>query len=313
MGVWIVIPMYRVHTHIERVLSKVPSWVAGVVAVDDRCPDGSAALVRRVRTPTEVHVVCHDENQGVGGAVLTGYAEAIARGARIIVKVDGDDQMDLQWLAHLALPIASGQADYAKGNRFSSISHVSRMPRLRLFGNALLSLASKISSGYWPIFDPTNGFTAIDARVAEELLSRDVSRRYFFESDVLYHLGSLRAVVVDVPMPAIYEDEESNLSVRKVVLPFALGHLRNLAKRFVGQYVVRNFTVATVEAIVGVSAIAFGLTVAATHFATKSSPEETASAGVVMLFGLPIILGVQLLLAAVNFDVPNVPSRPIHP
>lgn len=312
-GVWIVIPMFRVRSKIDHVIAKIPRWVEGVVAVDDKCPENSGDLIEAINCDRKIYVVRHDVNQGVGGAVLTGYREAVKFGARIIVKVDGDDQMDLQWLAPLVMPIASGQADYAKGNRFSSISHIKNMPGLRVFGNSVLSLMSKISSGYWNIFDPTNGFTAIEAHVASEILTRNVAKRFFFESDMLYHLGSLRAVVCDIPMPAIYANEISNLNASRIVAPFILNHTRNAIKRFIGHYVVRSFSIATVETLSGIALISFGASVAISHFATRANESDVASPGMVMLSALPITLGVQFLLAAVNFDVLNVPKEPIHP
>lgn len=312
LNVWIVIPMFRVRSKIESVLRKIPDWVAGVVAVDDKCPENSGDFVEQLAI-SRVIVVRHTQNQGVGGAVLTGYRAAISQGARIISKVDGDDQMDLRMLATLIIPVAAGQADYAKGNRFSTLSHTRSMPALRLFGNSILSLMSKMSSGYWNIFDPTNGYTAIDARVAKEIVARNVSKRYFFESDMLYHLGTLRAVVIDVPMPAVYGDEKSNLSVVKIIVPFLIAHARNAMKRFVGQYIVRDFTVATIEFLAGLALLIFGGVVSINYFLTRTPVQDVASPGMVMLAALPIILGFQLLLQAINFDVMNVPSRAIHP
>tara|TARA_R100000935_G_scaffold54409_1_gene83224 strand:- start:775 stop:1851 length:1077 start_codon:yes stop_codon:yes gene_type:complete len=313
MGIWIVIPMYRVRKHISDVINAVPDWVQGIVAIDDKCPESTGEFVRDNFSRPNLHVVFHEKNQGVGGAVLTGYQKCTELGARIIVKVDGDNQMDLRWLAPLALPISEGIADYTKGNRFSSLSHVRRMPFIRVFGNSMLSFMSKVSSGYWTIFDPTNGYTAIHGAVAKELVTRKIAKRYFFESDVLYNLGSLRAVVRDIAMPAIYEDEESNLSIRRIVLPFLFYHARNSVKRFVGQYLVRSFSVATLETLAGLALVIFGASVAIDHFANRAGPMDAASPGMVMLSALPIMLGVQFLLSALNFDVLNVPREPIHP
>lgn len=313
LRVWIVVPMYKVRDHIASVLGKAPAWVEGVVCVDDKCPDNSWELASTATCATRVHVVRHEANKGVGGAVMTGYRFAVTQGARIIVKVDGDDQMDLRWLVALVRPIAVGQADYTKGNRFSSTSHVKGMPIMRLFGNSVLSLMSKLSSGYWKSFDPTNGYTAISARVAKEVLERKVAERYFFESDVLYHLGTLRAVVTDIPMPAIYRNEKSNLSIFRIVLPFLVYHLRNAVKRFIGQYIVRDFNVATLEALAGLALLGAGASFGFSYLLTRPDAAGAASAGVVMLAALPIILGVQLLLAALTFDVLNVPKEPIHP
>jgi hypothetical protein len=242
---------------------------------------------------------------------MAGYREAIERGAQVLVKVDGDDQMDLGYIGHLVAPILLGEADYAKGNRFTSISHLQTMPPVRVFGNAALSFAAKLSTGYWNIFDPTNGYTAMEGQVARMVVEKRVSRRFFFETDLLYHLGTLRAVVRDVPMPARYADEVSNLRIGAIVGPFALKHIRNFFQRILGQYFVRDFHAASLELVFGVVFILFGVGYALHYVA--SPHRAAASAGVVMAAALPVILGAQLLMQALNFDVLNVPSRPIHP
>jgi glycosyltransferase involved in cell wall biosynthesis len=311
-GVWMVIPCYKVTAHISKVIAKAPAWVEGIVCVDDACPEGSGDFIERNIKDSRVAVIRLPKNQGVGGATLAGYAEAAKRGGRILVKVDGDDQMDLSAMAQLVAPIVLGEADYAKGNRFTSVSHLRSMPSVRVFGNAMLSFAAKLSTGYWNIFDPTNGYTAIEATVAKLVMERRVSRRFFFETDLLYHLGALRAVVRDVPMPARYADEVSNLRIGAIVGPFALKHLRNFLQRLLGQYFVRDFNAASLEMVFGVFAILFSVGYVA-HYLQTRVPGQVASAGVVMAAALPVILGAQLLLQAINFDVLNVPSRPIHP
>ena len=310
-GVWLVIPCYRVKAHILHVIAKTPAWVDGIVCIDDACPERSGDFIEQNNTDPRVVVVRLAQNQGVGGATLAGYREAIAHGGQVLVKVDGDDQMDLGYIAHLVAPILLGEADYAKGNRFTSISHLQTMPPVRVFGNAALSFAAKVSTGYWNIFDPTNGYTAIEAQVAGMVIEKRVSRRFFFETDLLYHLSTLRAVVRDVPMPARYGGEVSNLRIGAIVGPFALKHLRNFLQRVLGQYFVRDFSAASLELVFGVFFVLFGVGYAAHYVATPHT--AAASAGVVMAAALPVILGAQLLMQALNFDVLNVPSRPIHP
>ena len=310
-GVWLVIPCYRVKAHILHVIAKTPAWVDGIVCVDDACPDRSGDFIEQNNTDPRVVVVRLAQNQGVGGATLAGYREAIARGGQVLVKVDGDDQMDLGYIASLVAPILLGEADYAKGNRFTSISHLATMPSIRVLGNAALSFAAKLSTGYWNIFDPTNGYTAIEAQVARMAIDKRVSRRFFFETDLLYHLGTLRAVVRDVPMPARYGEEVSNLRIGAIVGPFALKHVKNFLQRILGQYFVRDFSAASLELVFGLVFILFGAGYAAHYLTTPHT--QAASAGVVMAAALPVILGAQLLMQALNFDVLNVPSRPIHP
>lgn len=311
-GVWLVVPCYKVKAHILRVIARTPAWIEGIVCVDDACPEGSGDFIEAENKDPRVVVVRLPKNLGVGGATLAGYAEAADHGARVMVKVDGDDQMDLGLAAHLVAPILLGEADYAKGNRFTSISHLTTMPTVRVLGNAMLSFAAKLSTGYWNIFDPTNGYTAIEATVARLAMQKRISRRFFFETDLLYHLGTLRAVVRDVPMPARYADEVSNIRIGQIVGPFALKHARNFAQRVVGQYFVRDFNAASLELVFGLFSTLFGVGYAMSYLANRV-PGQAASAGVVMLAALPVILGAQFLLQAMNFDVLNVPNRPIHP
>jgi len=311
-GVWLVAPCYKVKAKILDVIAKTPPWIEGIVCVDDACPENSGDFIEANNTDPRVVVVRLAQNQGVGGATLAGYREAVARGAQVLVKVDGDDQMDLGYLGHLVAPILLGEADYAKGNRFTSISHLAQMPAVRVFGNAALSFAAKLSTGYWNIFDPTNGYTAMEAQVAKMIMEKRVSRRFFFETDLLYHLGTLRAVVRDVPMPARYADEVSNLRISAIVGPFALKHVKNFLQRILGQYFVRDFHAASLELVFGVFFMLFGVGYAAHYLATRA-PGQAASAGVVMAAALPVILGAQLLMQALNFDVLNVPNRPIYP
>jgi glycosyltransferase involved in cell wall biosynthesis len=311
-GVWLVVPCYRVKSKILDVIAKAPAWIEGIVCVDDACPEGSGDFIEANAKDPRVVVVRLTQNQGVGGATLAGYVEAVKLGGRVLVKVDGDDQMDLGYISHLVAPILLGEADYAKGNRFTSISHLTTMPPVRVFGNAALSFAAKLSTGYWNIFDPTNGFTAIEGHVASMVMAKRVSRRFFFETDLLYHLGTLRAVVRDVPMPARYADEVSNLRIGAIVGPFALKHVKNFFQRVLGQYFVRDFSAASLELLFGAFFVLFGVGYAA-HYLVTRAPGQAASAGVVMAAALPVILGAQLLMQALNFDVLNVPSRPIHP
>ena len=310
-GVWLVVPCYKVKAHILDVIGKTPAWVDGIVCVDDACPEGSGAFIEQNAKDPRVVVVKLPQNRGVGGATMAGYREAIARGGQVLVKVDGDDQMDLGYMAHLVAPILLGEADYAKGNRFTSISHLTTMPPVRVFGNAALSFAAKLSTGYWNIFDPTNGYTAIEGQVARMAIEKRVSQRFFFETDLLYHLSTLRAVVRDVPMPARYGGEVSNLRIGAIVGPFALKHIKNFLQRALGQYFVRDFNAASLEMVFGIFLLLFGIGYGAHYMSVKHT--TAASAGVVMAAALPIMLGAQLLMQALNFDVLNVPSRPIHP
>ena len=161
----VVIPSYRVASQILDVLKSIGPEVDAIYFVDDACPQGTANLVREKCEDPRVIVLSHEVNLGVGGAMITGYRRAIADGAEIVVKLDGDGQMDPANIGRLTRPIHDELADYTKGNRFFDPEYVVSMPKLRLFGNAVLSLFAKLSTGYWDLFDPNNGFTAISVRV----------------------------------------------------------------------------------------------------------------------------------------------------
>lgn len=307
----VVIPCFRVGARALDVIARIGPEVGWIFAVDDACPERSGDLIERDCRDPRVRVLRHAENGGVGAATLTGLRAAVATEARVIVKLDGDGQMDPALIARLVGPILRGQADYAKGNRFHRFRDVASMPTLRLAGNAALSFLTKLSTGYWQVFDPTNGFVAIDTRVAAALPFDRIARRYFFESDLLYELGQLRAKIVEMPMQAIYGDEPSSLRPLAMVVPFLRGHLRNLARRLVYSYFVRGFSPASVELLLGPPLLLFGLGFGGQAWRASIVSGHPATAGTVMLAALPIILGLQLLLSWLNFDVAAEPREPI--
>lgn len=308
----VLIPSYKVRNHILRVINQIGPEVTRIYVVDDCCPDGSGEFVERNCRDERVTVIRNPENQGVGGAVMTGYKVAIADGIDIIVKIDGDGQMDPSLIPDFVAPIASGEADYTKGNRFFNLEEIRVMPKIRLFGNAALSFMTKLSSGYWNLFDPTNGYTAIHADVARHLPFEKISRRYFFETDMLFRLNTLRAVVIDVPMDAQYGDEISNLKIPKIVGEFLFKHARNFSKRIFYNYYLRDMSIASIELPLGVLLFAFGFGFGVYHWINSLHEGVATPAGTVMLAALPILMGAQLILAFLGYDIANVPTRPLH-
>jgi len=307
-----VIPCYRVRKHVLAVLAGIGPECGRVYVVDDACPERTGDLVEAECHDPRVRVLRNERNLGVGGATLAGLRAALAEGAEVVVKLDGDGQMDPALIPRLVQPILAGEADYAKGNRFFELEGLAAMPRGRLLGNALLSFASKLSSGYWNVFDPTNGFTAIHASVARQLPLAKLATGWFFESDLLFRLGTLRAVVCDVPMPAVYEDERSNLRAVRVVPTFLRGHFVNTAKRVFYSYFLRNFNIASIELVAGHALILFGLAFGLWQWAQGSLRGVPATSGTVMLAALPVLLGTQLLLAFLSYDLQNVPRDPLQ-
>lgn len=311
-GIAVVIPCYRVTRHIMQVLAGVGPEVWRIYVVDDQCPDASGDLVDAQCKDPRVVVLRHDFNQGVGGAVMTAYRAAIADGAKVIVKIDGDGQMDASLIPEFVAPILSGEADYTKGNRFFNLEEIRAMPALRLFGNAVLSLMTKLSSGYWDLFDPTNGYTAVHADVARLLPFDKISRRYFFETDMLFRLNTLKAVVLDIPMSASYGDEVSNLRVSRIVGEFMFKHVRNFLKRIFYNYYLRDLSIASIELPLGLTLFFGGVLFGGWHWLVSARNGVATPAGTVMLSALPTLMGLQLILAFLAYDIATVPRRARH-
>ena len=310
-SVAVVIPCFRVTRHILAVLSDIPASVARIYVVDDACPDGTGDHVASHCRDPRVTILRNATNTGVGGATLRGFDAALSDGAQVLVKIDGDGQMLPSLIPRFVGPILQQRADFTKGNRFFHLDGISSMPRARLWGNAILSFMSKFSSGYWNIFDPTNGFLAMDARLYALLPRAKLQQRYFFESDLLFRIGTLRAVILEIPMQARYRDETSNLRIRHTLLPMLGGHLRNTLKRIFYNYFLRDFSIASVNLALGLLLTIGGAALGAYKWYSLAAMGQVATSGTVMLASLPIIIGFQLLLSALNYDIQNIPREPI--
>ncbi|WP_253306677.1 glycosyltransferase family 2 protein [unidentified bacterial endosymbiont] len=312
MDVAVVIPSYKVCTSILEVLGQIGREVTKIYVVDDACPDGSGRLVENQCVDRRVAVLYHSDNQGVGGAVITGYRAALADNMDIIVKVDGDGQMDPSLIPCFIAPILAGEADYTKGNRFFDLEDLHTMPKARLLGNALLSLITKISSGYWDLFDPTNGYTAIHRVVAQCLPFEKISQGYFFETDMLFRLNTLRAVVVDIPMAAKYGLEISHLKIHKIIIEFAFKNVKNFGKRIFYNYYLRDMSLASIELPLGLLLLLSGITFGSIRWIKALHSGAPTPAGAVMLAALPVLLGLQFILAFIGYDIATVPKKPLH-
>ena len=308
--VCVVIPAYKAQREIIGVLEQIPDIVSRIIIVDDGCPNNTGKLVQEKSKDKRVEVIFNNENLGVGGAMIAGYRKALEQNHQIIVKLDGDGQMDPSRIPKLIGPIIRGQADYSKGNRFDSLEDLEQMPKIRIFGNAVLSIMSKASSGYWQITDPTNGFTAIHRVVLERIHLGKLRKGWFFESDMLFRLAIIKAVVVDVPMPASYGSEKSNLNIRKVIFEFPTRHGINHFKRIFYLYYLREWSAASFEFPAGLLLAVGGLLAGINFWMRGIETGMPATVGQVMLSAVPLILGVQLILAFVSSDISSEPTRP---
>jgi glycosyltransferase involved in cell wall biosynthesis len=304
----VVIPSYKVSKHILEVIKDIPEFVSYIIVIDDKCPQNSGKIAES-SDDKRVIVCYHEVNQGVGGAVVTGYKKAMELGADIVVKIDGDGQMDVNYMQQLIEPLIDGKADYTKGNRFADFKALRQMPKIRLLGNSGLSFLVKASSGYWNMMDPTNGYTAINKHALGELDLDALAKRYFFESDMLINLNIENAVVKDVEIPAKYGDEESSLSIIKTLFGFPPKLFKGLCKRIFLKYFVYDFNMLSVYLIMGLPMVLFGFIFGTYHWINSSIQNIETPVGTVMLAVLPIILGTQFLLQAIQIDMNNIPKK----
>jgi len=308
----VVIPSYKAKSKILDVIRDIGDQVKKIYVVDDACPQATGKHVEQACLDDRVVVLYHVKNLGVGAAVITGYRQAIEDGMEIVVKLDSDGQMDPKLIDIFIGPILDGTADYTKGNRFYNVESLIGMPKLRLFGNGILSFLTKFSSGYWNVMDPTNGYTAIHTNVLKILPLEKIEQRYFFESDMLFRLNTVRAMVVDIPMSAKYDDEESYLVPHRVATEFLLKHLQRIGKRIFYNYFLRDLNAGTLQLVMGLILTLFGGGFGLAHWWESVSTGYAATSGTVMLAAIPVLVGINLLISALSYDIANVPRHSIH-
>lgn len=313
LNIAVVVPCFRVRNLIEDVIGKIGKEVNQIIVVDDACPEGSGKYIESNSKDRRLKVLYNEVNLGVGGAVINGYRYAIENGADIVVKLDGDGQMDPNLIPLLVKPLIMHQADYTKGNRFFNIEHIKEMPKVRIVGNLVLSFFAKFSTGYWRVFDPNNGFTAISSHALKQIDLDKVDNRYFFESDLLFRLNLARAVVADVPMEARYGSEVSNLRIKRVLVEFPLKHLRNFMKRITYTYYLRDFTLASLELPIGLALTTFGIVSGTANFIHSQSLNQGTPTGTLILISMSILVGIQLILSFFAYDIDSAPTIPIGP
>lgn len=305
----VVIPTYKATQHLNEVIEGIPSYIHHIIVVDDRCPEKSGEIAQKMaETDARIHVIFHEKNKGVGGAMVTGYKAALALNCGIVVKMDSDSQMDPSYLPELLQPVINNKAAYAKGNRFVDFKALRSMPTLRLMGNSLLSFMVKACSGYWNIMDPTNGYTAITAEALKKINLDKVANDFFFESDMLIRLNIQNAVIRDVAIPARYGNETSNLSIRRILLKFPFLLTKGLIKRFVLKYLIFDFNMASIYTLIGFPMVIWGLVFGIYKWIENSSLAISTPTGTVMMSVLPLILGTQFILAAINIDIQSTPK-----
>ena len=306
----VVIPYYNAAAHIANVVAKLPDFISTIVIIDDAGIETLpiTEIENKINPNTHLIVFRNKKNLGVGGSTKLGFQYAISLNAFIVIKVDSDDQMDTSYISQMIDPLIENRAEMSKGNRFRDLKALKKMPFTRRFGNLFLSFLTKIATGYWNNFDPTNGFIAIKVAVLKSIDLDKLSNRYFFETSLISQLYFVRARIKDIAMPAIYGDEKSSMNLWTIPISFSARLLKVFIKRLVKQYLLYDFSLGSIYLIFGLPMFLFGVIFGVYEWIYYASKNIAAPTGTIMVVVLNVILGFQLLLQGVQFDIINAPK-----
>jgi glycosyltransferase involved in cell wall biosynthesis len=304
--VTVVIPAYRAAATIADVIAAMPEFVDAIVVVDDASPDDTSRICSSLNESRLV-LVRHERNQGVGGAMATGFRAALERGPDIVVKMDADGQMGPSYLQALLAPLVHGRFDYAKANRFYDCEELARMPLPRRWGNVALSFLNKVASGYWNVYDPQNGYVAVTAETLSRLDLDSLDRGYFFENSMLIQLNVISARVAEVPIPARYAGEGSSMDLKRILVQFPWKLFRGWLMRVRLKYFGMDFSPVAVLLVIGGLLLVGGVGYGAYEWTKNAIRGVATPAGTVMVAALPTLLGAQLLLTALLLEISQTP------
>lgn len=310
--VGVIIPCFRVAKQVKQVIQGLPNYINHIIIVNDNSPDDIKNIILKIQEgDTRIEYMEHTDNRGVGGSMKTGFIKAIELDCDFVIKIDGDGQMDPSYIPQLLEPLLNSDYQFSKGNRFHDFEALKAMPLLRRIGNIGLSFLVKAASGYWTIFDPTNGFFCVKKEILAELDLEKIEDRYFFESSLIIELYYTGSKIFDVPMPAKYGMEKSNLSVIHTFLTFPFKLLKALVRRLTIRYFLFDFNIYSIYIFIGFPLLIFGLIFGIIKWIYYTKATLSAPTGTVMLATLSIVLGVQLLLSVLNFDISS--ENPFNP
>lgn len=300
----VIIPCYQVENHIEKVLRGIPKYIDKIIVINDGSFDDTKLIIKELsRKDERIIYIEHIFNRGVGAAIISGFEMALKLGMDYIIKMDGDGQMNPKYIPNFLNPLINTQVDFSKGNRFFNYRELKTMPLLRRIGNIGLSFLIKMSSGYWKILDPTNGFFCISKASLRKIDLNRIAKGYFLESSLLIELYYTGAKIVDVPIPAVYNNEKSHIKIYRVFSIFIYKLFIAFIRRIILRYFVYDFSIFSIYILMGVPLLMFGILFGLINWIFYASHDIAAPTGTIMLSILPIILGFQMLLSWIQFDM----------
>lgn len=298
----VVIPAYQAEKSIESVIGRIPRYVDAIIVVDDASTDQTAAVVKKIPDP-RVCLIHHEQNRGVGSAMVTGFGKALEIHADLIAKIDADGQMDPAYLDRFVMVHLLYGCDYVKANRFGHLDDLSVMPRPRLLGSIVLSFLTKIVSGYWNVFDPQNGYVMITSRMLKRLDLKRVDPGYFFENSMLILLNIMRARIGEIYLPAVYGEVPSSMNLMKIIRSFPKNLCSGFLYRIYQKYLFRSLSPFFLLLVFGCVSCLWGCLWGGAAWYESYATGIPATTGTVVLALLPLILGWSALLQAFVLDV----------
>jgi hypothetical protein len=303
----IIIPYYNASEHINNVVSTALSYSNYIVIVDDKSEE---PLPEKLLGMAEVVVLKSPKNLGVGGATKLGFGYfQTLENIQVILKLDADDQMDTNYIPAMFEDIIAGNCQFVKGNRFRDFKALQKMPVLRRFGNLWLSFLSKAATGYWNCFDFNNGYFAIATKTLKNIDKESLSDNYYFETSLISSLYYQRTRIKEIAMPAIYGTEKSNMKLFKMPAHFTINLVKTFFERIWKTYFVYDFNIGTIYILFGIPLFLGGVVFGSINWYHYASINQFTPLGTIMISALLIILGFQLLLQAVQFDIFLTPKK----
>jgi len=300
----VVIPCYKVEKQIQKVVGELPDYITSIILVHDASPDKTGEILDRLSAENpKITVLHHPENQGVGGAMISGFLEAVKQNQEVVIKIDGDGQMDTSYFDKMLKAVFEEKYDFVKGNRFFDQKMLRKMPTMRRIGNIGMGFLIKMASGYWNVFDPTNGFFCIQTATLKKIDLNRISKRFFFESSLLIELYYTGAVIKDIAMPAIYAEEKSNLSVWKTLFTFPPKLFKSFSRRIWRRYFIYDFNIGSLYIFFGAPLFLFGLIFGIIKWIHYAGLQNATPTGTIMIAVLSLVLGFQMILAAIQYDI----------
>jgi glycosyltransferase involved in cell wall biosynthesis len=305
LSIAVVVPAHNEEALIAQTVTSMPELVDHIVVVDDASTDATGEKATATADP-RLELIRHEQNKGVGGAILTGHRRAIDLGADVAVVMAGDAQMDPEYLPQLLDPICDDGYDFTKADRFFGFDSFQGMPRYRVVGNVVVGFLAKASTGYWNLFDPLNGYTATRTSALERLPLERIRADYAFECDILVYLNTIRARAKDVPIPAVYGDERSGIRLFRDARRLLWSLFKGFWRRIVWKYVLWSFSPVAIFLFAGLALVGWSIVFGAWVVYETIGDPVASTATVLMCVG-PLLVGINLLIVATVLDILETP------